>query len=105
MTPTAKRHGAPKFGCEHLLRLSVCNAPTGDELDDLPRVVNPFHVEGEKAAVLATDVTGQDLQLSLFIRPSGAVVPYARFHTGHQQDDEVRKEVVSTRRAGYNTYG
>jgi hypothetical protein len=37
-------------------------------------VVTPVHEEGEKTAVLAADVTGQALQLSLVIFPGGAVL-------------------------------
>jgi hypothetical protein len=40
----------------------------------LLRGVTPVHVKREKTAVLAADVTGQTLQLSLFIVPVGAVV-------------------------------
>jgi hypothetical protein len=40
----------------------------------LLRGVTPVHEEGEKTPVLATDVAGQALQLSLVIFPSGAVV-------------------------------
>jgi len=39
----------------------------------LLRGVTPVHVEGEKTRTLATDVAGQDLQLSLVIFPGGAV--------------------------------
>jgi hypothetical protein len=49
----------------------------------LLRGVTPVHVEGEKAAVLAADVTGQNLQLSLVIVPGGAVVMEKSLDTGH----------------------
>jgi len=70
------RHAAagwPKFGHEHLRHLSVCISPTGEERDELLRGVTPVHVEGGKSAVLAADVAGQALQLSLVIFPGGAV--------------------------------
>jgi len=48
-------------------------APTGEEGDELLWGVTPVHVEGEKTAVLAVEVVGQALQLSLVIFPGGAV--------------------------------
>ena len=54
--------------------MSVCIATAGQERDEFLRGVNPVHVEGETPAVLATDIAGQALQLSLVIFPSGAVV-------------------------------
>jgi len=47
--------------------------PTCEERDEFLRGVTPVHVEGEKTAVLAADVTGQALQLSLVIVPGAAV--------------------------------
>jgi hypothetical protein len=73
LTPAATRQGGPKFGREQLRHLSVCIATAGEERDELLRGVNPVHEDGEKSAVLATDVTGQVLQLSLVIFPGGAV--------------------------------
>jgi hypothetical protein len=73
LTPAATRQGGPKFGREHLRHLSVCIATAGEERDELLRGVTPVHEEGEKTALLATDVAGQALQLSLVIFPSGAV--------------------------------
>jgi hypothetical protein len=46
--------------------------------------VTPVIVEGEKTAVLATDVTGQALQLSLGIVPGGAVVMYESLDRVHK---------------------
>jgi len=74
LTPAATRQGGPKFGREHLRHLSVCIATAGEERDELLRGVTPVLEEGEKTAVLATDVAGQALQLYLVIFPSGAVV-------------------------------
>jgi hypothetical protein len=74
LTPAATRQGGPKFGREHLRHLSVCIATAGEERDELLQGVTPVHEEGEKTAVLATDVAGQARQLSLVIFPSGAVV-------------------------------
>ena len=74
MTPAATRQGGPKFGREHLRHLSEYIAPTGEERDELLCGVTPVHVEGEKPSVLAADVTGQGLQLSLVIFPDGAVL-------------------------------
>jgi hypothetical protein len=51
----------------------VCIGPTGEERDELLRGVTPVHVEGEKTAVLAADVTGDALQLYLVIFPNRAV--------------------------------
>jgi hypothetical protein len=73
MTPAATRQGGPKFGREHLRHLSVCIATAGEKRDELLRGVTSVHEEGEKLAVLATDVTGQALQLSLVIFPGGTV--------------------------------
>ena len=50
-----------------MLHLSVYIAPTGEERDELLWGVTPVHVEGAKTAVLAAEVTGQALQLSLVI--------------------------------------
>ena len=47
--------------------MSVCIAPAGEERDELLWGVTPVHEEGEKTAVLATDVTGQALQFSFYI--------------------------------------
>ena len=74
LTSVAKRQGGPKFVREHPRQLSVCIAPTGEERDELLCGVTPVHVEGEKPSVMAADVTGQALQLSLVIFPGGAVV-------------------------------
>jgi hypothetical protein len=74
LTPAATRQGGPRFGREHLRHLSVCIATAGEERDELLRGVTPVLEEGEKPAVLATDVAGQALQLYLVIFPSGAVV-------------------------------
>jgi len=74
LTPAATQQGGPKFGRVHLRHLSVCIAPAGEERDELMWVVTPVHEEGEKTAVLAADVTGQALQLSLVIFPGGAVL-------------------------------
>jgi hypothetical protein len=57
-----------------MLHQSVCIAPTGEERDELLWGLSPVHVEGEKTAVLDTDVTGQALQLSLVIFTNRAVV-------------------------------
>ena len=61
------RQHCPKFGCEHLLHLPVCIAPTFEKRDELLRCVTPVHLEGENTAVLDADVTGQALQLSVVI--------------------------------------
>ena len=74
MTTAATRQGGPKFGRENLRHLSVCIATSGEERDELLWVVTPVHEESEKTAVLAIDVDGQALQLSLVIFPTGAVV-------------------------------
>ena len=74
LTPAATRQGGPKFGREHLRHLSVGIATAGEERDDLLRGVTSVHEEGEKRQVLATDVAGQALHLSLVIFPNGAVV-------------------------------
>ena len=76
MTPAATRQGVPKFEREHLGHLSVCNAPAGELRDELLWGVTPVHEECEKTAVLATDVTGKAVQLSLVIFPGGAVLMY-----------------------------
>ena len=89
LTPATTRQGGPKFGREHLLHLSICNAPTGEECDELLRGVNPVRVEGEKTAVLATDVTGQALLLSFVIDPGRAVVTYERLDRGHEWYNEI----------------
>jgi hypothetical protein len=47
--------------------LSDCITTAGEERDELLRGVTTVHEEGEKPAVLATDVTGQALQLSHII--------------------------------------
>jgi hypothetical protein len=73
LTPAATRQGGSKFGREHLLHDSVCIAPTGEERDELLWGVTPVHVEGEKTAVLDTEVTDQALKLSLVIFPGRAV--------------------------------
>jgi len=73
LTPAAKRQVGPKFGREYLRHLSVCIAPTGEERDELLWGVNPVHIEDEKTAVLAAEVTCQALQLSLVILPDGEV--------------------------------
>jgi hypothetical protein len=52
----------------------VCIATAGEESDELLLGVTSVHEEGEKTAVLATDFTGQALQLSLVLFPSGADV-------------------------------
>ena len=65
LTPATMRMGGPKFGREHLRHLSVCIATAGEECDELLRGVTPVHEEGGKTAVLATDVAGEALQLSL----------------------------------------
>jgi len=62
------------LGREHLRHLSLYIAPTGEERDELLWGAKPVHVEGENTAVLAAEVTGQTLQLSLDIFPSVAVV-------------------------------
>jgi len=72
LTTATTRQGGPKFGRGHLRQLSVCIA--GEEHDELLWVVTPVHEEGEKTAVLAADVTGQALQLSLAIFPGVAVL-------------------------------
>jgi len=77
------RQGCPKFRREHLLQLSVCFVPTGEERDELLRGVTPDHVEGEKTALLAADFTGQVLQFSFAIVPGGAVVKEERLDTGY----------------------
>jgi hypothetical protein len=74
LTQEASRQRGPKFGREHPRHLSVCIATADEERDELLRGVIPFHKEGEKTAVLATDFTGQALKLSLVIFPSGVVV-------------------------------
>jgi hypothetical protein len=38
------RQGCPKFGRGHLLHLSVCIAPTGENRDELLRGVTLVHV-------------------------------------------------------------
>jgi len=76
LTQAATRQGGTKFGRQHLLHLSVCFAPTGEERDELLGDVTPVHVAGEKTAVLATVVTDQTLQLSLVIVPGRAVATY-----------------------------
>jgi len=38
LTPFTMRQGGPKFGREHLLHLSVCIAPTGEEREELQGV-------------------------------------------------------------------
>ena len=63
---------SPKFGREHLLHLSVCIVPTGEERNELLRGVTPVYVVGEKPAVLAAKGTSKALQLSLVIVPGGA---------------------------------
>jgi hypothetical protein len=63
---------AQKFGREHLLHLSVCIATAGEERDELLWGVTPVHVEGEKPEVMAAEVTGQALELSLVTFPGGA---------------------------------
>jgi hypothetical protein len=73
LTAATTRQGGPKFRRKHLRHLSVCIAPTGEESDELLWGVTPAHVESEKTAVLAAEVTGQALQLSLVIVPGGAV--------------------------------
>jgi len=73
LTPASTRQGGPKFGREHLRHLSVCIATAGEERDELLRGVNPVHEEGEKSAVLATDVNGHALHLSLVIFPGGSI--------------------------------
>jgi len=73
LTAAATRQGSPKFRRKHLLHLSVCIAPTGEERDELLWGVTPVHIEGGKPAVLAAEVTGQALQFSLVIFQSGAV--------------------------------
>jgi hypothetical protein len=88
VTPAATRQDGTKFGREHL-HTSVCIAPTGEESDVFLRGVTPVHVEGEKTAVLAADVTGQALQLSLVIVPSGAIVMEERLNTGYEWDDAI----------------
>ena len=69
MTPAATWQGGPKFGREHLRHLSVYIATAGEERDELLGGVASVHEESEKTAVLATDVAGQALQLSLVIFP------------------------------------
>jgi len=56
LTPAATRQDGSKFRRDHLLHLSVCIAPTGEERDELLWCVNPVHVEGEKTAVLDAEV-------------------------------------------------
>ena len=77
--------------------LSVCIAPTSEEHDELLRCVTPVHIEGEKTAVLSTDVTGQALQMSLVISSGGVVVSYERLYRGHHWDDAVSIKEVCTR--------
>jgi len=55
----------------------------------LLRSVTPVHVEGEKTALLAANVTGQALQLSLFIVPGGAFVMEESLYTGYDWDDAI----------------
>jgi len=73
MTPAATRQGGLKFGREHLRHLSDRIATAGEERDELLRGVSPVQEEGEKTAVLSTDLAGQALQMSLVIFPGGAV--------------------------------
>jgi hypothetical protein len=66
-----------------MLHLSVCIAHTGEERGELLGGVTPVHVEGENTAVLATDVTGQALQVSVVIVAVRAVSAYERTDRGH----------------------
>jgi hypothetical protein len=83
LTPAATRQGGPKFGREHLLHLEAYIAPTCQERDELLRGVTPVRVEGENTAALATEVTGQALQLSLVIVINHTFVKYERKYRGH----------------------
>jgi mannitol/fructose-specific phosphotransferase system IIA component len=74
LTPAATRQRGLKFEREHLRHLSVCIATTGEERTELLRGVTPVHEEGEKTAVLTTDVAGHAMQMHLVIFPSGAVL-------------------------------
>ena len=73
LTPATTRQGGIKFGRELLPHLLVCIAPTGEERDELLWLLAPVHIEGEKTALVAAEVTRQALQLSLVIFPGGAV--------------------------------
>jgi hypothetical protein len=79
----ATRQGGPIFGRKYLRQLSVCIAPAGEVRDELLGGVTPVCLEGEKTAVHATDVTGQDLQLSLVIVTGRAVVTCECLDRGH----------------------
>jgi len=74
LTPADTRQGGPKFGLEHLRHLSACIAPAGEERDELLWGLTPVHEKGGNTAVLAADVTGQALQLSLVIFPGSAAL-------------------------------
>ena len=86
---------------EGSLYLTIRVLPGVEDPIDLVRAVTPVRVEGEQSEVLAADVAGQVLQLSLVEVADGAVATYELVDGGNERGrNAVRIEVGSARGLG-----
>ena len=80
--------------------------PSVQEFDNLARAIPLASIEGEQAAVLATDVASEALQLSPIVVPDGAIATYEGVDGGNKSGRHaVRIKVVGTRGFGQELNG
>ena len=80
--------------------------PAVQESDDLVLAVRPVGIESKKAAVLATDVAGEALQLPPVVVPDGAIATYEGVDGGNKSGRQaIGIKVVGTRGFGQELDG